>query len=302
MATTRSSTGLPPAGRPHSLRADARGTFVDASGGWHDAGDQLKYLLTASNATARMLLAYELEPTKFDDRVDRLGHPLPNGIPMCWTRLGGDWIGCTNCTRDRMNCTTRSPTIVITTVGRCPTKIRPTTAGGPIATACCTQRMASRRASASTKRVDGLATAGRCAAAMSMAHRIWKRDLNDPVFAARCLQAAHELYALGRKDEGVQQGNSYGAPYRYSETTWADDMEWAAAELFAETGERKYLWTMPFVTPNLAADTLGCRSRQQDTTNTTRLSTWGILRCTHTSTRRCRQSWPSYYRAGIEAT
>ena len=33
------------------------GTFIDASGGWHDAGDQLKYLITASNATARMLLA-----------------------------------------------------------------------------------------------------------------------------------------------------------------------------------------------------------------------------------------------------
>ncbi len=57
------------------------GTFVDVSGGWHDAGDQLKYLLTGSNATARMLLAYQLEPSKFDDRTDRLGHPLPNGIP-----------------------------------------------------------------------------------------------------------------------------------------------------------------------------------------------------------------------------
>jgi hypothetical protein len=28
-------------------------TYVDASGGWHDAGDQLKYLITASNATAQ---------------------------------------------------------------------------------------------------------------------------------------------------------------------------------------------------------------------------------------------------------
>ncbi|HET9477803.1 MAG TPA: glycoside hydrolase family 9 protein, partial [Pyrinomonadaceae bacterium] len=28
------------------------GTYINASGGWHDAGDQLKYLLTSSNATA----------------------------------------------------------------------------------------------------------------------------------------------------------------------------------------------------------------------------------------------------------
>jgi len=70
------------------------GTFIDASGGWHDAGDQLKYLLTGSNATARMLLAYQLEPTKFDDRTDRLGHPLPNGIPdvLDEARWGLDWI------------------------------------------------------------------------------------------------------------------------------------------------------------------------------------------------------------------
>ncbi|HTK37799.1 MAG TPA: glycoside hydrolase family 9 protein, partial [Pyrinomonadaceae bacterium] len=37
------------------------GTVIDVTGGWHDAGDQLKYLITASNATARMMLAYELQ-------------------------------------------------------------------------------------------------------------------------------------------------------------------------------------------------------------------------------------------------
>lgn len=34
-------------------------TFIEASGGWHDVGDQLKYLIMGSNATVRMLLAYE---------------------------------------------------------------------------------------------------------------------------------------------------------------------------------------------------------------------------------------------------
>ena len=36
------------------------GTYLDARGGWHDAADLLKYLLTSGNATAQMLLAYEL--------------------------------------------------------------------------------------------------------------------------------------------------------------------------------------------------------------------------------------------------
>ena len=56
------------------------GSYVDARGGWHDAGDQLKYLLTSSNATAQMLLAYQLAatrngPQKFGDRVNELGQP-----------------------------------------------------------------------------------------------------------------------------------------------------------------------------------------------------------------------------------
>ena len=48
----------------------ADGSFMDASGGWHDAGDQLKYLITASNATARMLVSFELARGSFQDKVD----------------------------------------------------------------------------------------------------------------------------------------------------------------------------------------------------------------------------------------
>lgn len=52
------------------------GTEIDARGGWHDAADLLKYHLTSGNATAQMLLAYELSRrnatsiTCFADRVD----------------------------------------------------------------------------------------------------------------------------------------------------------------------------------------------------------------------------------------
>ena len=83
--------------------------------------------------------------------------------------------------------------------------------------------------------------AGRYAAAMALAWQIWKDDPRQRPFAERCLQAGKEVYELGRAKEGVQQGNSYSAPYRYEETTWADDMEWGAAELFRATRERRYL-------------------------------------------------------------
>ena len=78
--------------------------------------------------------------------------------------------------------------------------------------------------------------AGRYAAAMALAHQVWKNSAADADFARRCLRAAREVYALGKKHEGVQQGNSFSSPYRYNEDTWADDMEWGAAELYRATG------------------------------------------------------------------
>src|SRR4029079_2511838 len=82
--------------------------------------------------------------------------------------------------------------------------------------------------------------AGRYAAAMALGYQIWKSDPKMRGFADSLLKAGIEVYSLGKAKEGVQQGNSYGAPYRYAETTWADDMEWGAAELFRATGDSRY--------------------------------------------------------------
>src|SRR3954469_14343396 len=65
------------------------GSYLDARGGWHDAGDLLKYLLTSGNATAQMLLGYQIcagdERHKngevFADRFNALGQSGANGIP-----------------------------------------------------------------------------------------------------------------------------------------------------------------------------------------------------------------------------
>ncbi len=84
------------------------GSYLDARGGWHDAGDLLKYLLTSGNATAQMLLAYELGPkpkypAKLErvvstpqsaDQFDAIGNPGTNGIPdiLDEARWGLDWL------------------------------------------------------------------------------------------------------------------------------------------------------------------------------------------------------------------
>ena len=209
------------------------GTVIDATGGWHDAGDQLKYLITASNATARMLLAYELEKDKFADNVTRSGRNSRTASPMFSTRQNGDSTGSSSFIRHRISFFIRSLTTATIADSSCRKTILPIMAGVRTAIA----RLFCRRQTAGPEKWKGSSTgvanlAGRSAAAMAMAYRIWKNDLHDDAFAERCLKAALELYAMGQKQEGYQQGNSFGAPYRYNENTWADDMEWAAAELY----------------------------------------------------------------------
>jgi peptidoglycan/xylan/chitin deacetylase (PgdA/CDA1 family) len=219
------------------------GTVIDATGGWHDAGDQLKYLITASNATARMLLAYELEKRKFTDTVDALGNTKPNGVPdvLDEAKWGLDWIFKLHpapdqlfhqVADDRDHRGFRLPQNDPADYGWGPNSYRPVyfADGKP-------QGLRNWKSQAT-----GIANlAGRSAAAMAMAYRIWKNDLHDDIYAAKCLQAALELYSMGRQHEGYQQGNSFGAPYRYNEDTWADDMEWAAAELYKALKTPSYL-------------------------------------------------------------
>ncbi len=217
-------------------------TFIDVSGGWHDAGDQLKYLITGSNATARMLMAYELEPSKFGDRVNALGQPQPNGVAdvLDEARWGLDW----------MHKLHPAPDLLVHQVGddrdhiglgKWPDRDSSDYGWGPfsyrVAYFATGLPQGLRQYKSEATGVANLA--GRVAAAMAMGYRVFKDS--DPVYAAKCLRDARSVYALGKAKEGFQQGNSYGAPYRYGEDTWADDMEWGAAELFDVTREPAYL-------------------------------------------------------------
>ncbi|MFN8256150.1 MAG: glycoside hydrolase family 9 protein [Bacteroidales bacterium] len=218
-------------------------SYLDASGGWHDAGDQLKYLITSSNATARLLLAYEWCPDKFADEVNSLGQPFPNQIPdvLDEAKWGLDWIHKLHpapgqlyhqVADDRDHRGFKMPDNDNSDYGWGKNSYRPVyfATGKP------------QGAGKYKSEATGVSNiAGRSAAAMTIAYRIWKNILKDKVYADKCLQAALDLYQMGKKQEGYQQGNSYGEPYRYYEDTWADDMEWAAAELYKVTRNQQYL-------------------------------------------------------------
>src|SRR2546422_2101705 len=255
------------------------GTYVDATGGWHDAGDQLKYLLTASNATAQMLLAYLLaskaslmnssvrnswdgnssltdhsgsysfkrkdvnSSAVFGDKVNEFGQPGANGVPdvLDEARWGLDWMLKLHpapdqlyhqVADDRDHKGWRLPQNETVDYGWGPGSYRVLyfADGKP---------QGLREYKSESTGVANLA--GRYAAAMALCYQTWKNDARVHEDAATLLRAGREVYTLGKTKEGVQQGDSYGAPYRYEETTWADDMEWGAAELFRATSERRYL-------------------------------------------------------------
>lgn len=216
-------------------------SFFDFTGGWHDAGDQLKYLITSSNATARLLMAHKMAPDAFKDEVDALGHPYPNNIPdvLDEAKWGLDWILKLHpredwlvhqIADDRDHRGFKLPNEDNADYGWGENSYRPAyfANGEP--------QGLGKWKSASTG-ISNLA--GRCAAALALGSDIFE-DI-DAGFALRCRQTAIELFAMGEVNPGFQQGNSYGAPYRYNEDSWHDDMEWGAAELFKLTGAQKYL-------------------------------------------------------------
>jgi peptidoglycan/xylan/chitin deacetylase (PgdA/CDA1 family) len=218
-------------------------SYVDATGGWHDAGDQLKYLITGSNTTARLLMTYQMKPGGFIDEVNARGLPGSNGLPdiLDEARWGLEWILKLHpgpgelyhqVADDRDHRGFKLPHEDNADYGWGQNNYRPVyfATGEP-------QGLSQYQSMAT-----GIANlAGRSAATLALGHEVFNSIPGYEHFAEHCLEAALELYSMGRDQEGYQQGNSYGAPYRYEENTWEDDMEWAAAQLYKITGERHYL-------------------------------------------------------------
>jgi hypothetical protein len=221
----------------------ADGSYLDARGGWHDAGDSLKYLLTSSNAVAQMLMAYRLAPQAFGDTVNDLGQSVANGQAdvLDEARWGLEWML-------RLH---PKPDQLFHQVGddrdhsgwRLPQNDQSDYGWGKgsyrVVYFANGKPQGLREYKSDSNGIANLA--GRYAAAMAIAYEVWRGNADSRAFADRCLRAGIEVYDLGRRTEGVQQGNSYGAPYRYAEDTWADDMEWGAAELYGATRDKRYL-------------------------------------------------------------
>jgi len=180
------------------------GEMTDLVGGWHDAGDRLKHMITTSYCAAALFLAGARDEARHGAELVAKLHPSPE---VLYVQIGDD--------RDHMPPNTLWHDDQ-SDYGRGP--------GGP--------RAAWRATGAPEgpkhrNRSSGLANlAGRCAAAMVLA--------GD-------LEKAASFYRLARAKPGVAMSVPVRAPYYYGEASYFDDLEWAATELFIATGERRYL-------------------------------------------------------------
>jgi len=237
------------------------GKFVPVTGGWADASDYLQYVMTSANATFVMLMAYRDHPASFADRFDSHGLPGSNEMPdvLDEARHGLEWrvrrfpsdsemynqLG-----DDRDHTYWDLPPTDSADYGWGKGKERPVyrCTGKP-------QGLFKYK-----NRSNGLAsTAGKYASAFALAASIYRK--RDPIFAAKLHQKAVSAYAVGKQFPGVCQGAPGRAPYYYEEDNWVDDMELAAAELYALTHDRTYLRdalqyaAREPVTPWMGADT-----------------------------------------------
>lgn len=215
------------------LGGPRNGQRLDASGGWHDAGDYMKFVETTSYATALLLFTYDQFPALhpvaqplLSHFRDAMGNPTSlfarRSLPplLSEARVGLEWLL-------KMH---PAPNEFYFQVGdesdhdiwRLPE------------TDC-----AESRADWVPRPVHfgvGANLAGRTAAAFAMASRLYGRY--DQPFAHRCYEAAQTVYRLGLANPVVQ--GTVPIDF-YPEKTWEDDMAWGAAELYRATKDRVYL-------------------------------------------------------------
>ena len=193
------------------------GARVRADGGWHDAGDYIKFLITAGYATHLMLATYVRHPHSFPDDA-------ANGVPdvLEEARVGLEWM---------LKLWDGPKRVLYYQVAdasdhdtwRLPERdqaVRPVWACEP---------------------GRGANVAGKAAASLALAAVVWSergRPYVDAGQAAAYLEAARQIYAYGKERLAPQPSNP---PDFYGERSFADNLALAAAALHRATGEPAYL-------------------------------------------------------------
>lgn len=217
-------------------------TFLDVTGGWHDASDCLQYTTTSANAIYQMMFAYQSNPEAFSDNHLADGTPGRNGIPDIIDEIywGLKWLDKMNpepgemynqIADDRDHVGMRVPNDYQADYGWGKGEYRPVW--------FCSGEPQQRGKRGDKNKTTGVAsTAGKFASDFALGAEILKPFY--PEFAEKIGAKAQAAYDAGVAKPGVCQTASVVSPYIYEEDNWVDDMELAAYEMFRRTGDKKY--------------------------------------------------------------
>lgn len=217
-------------------------TFLDVTGGWHDASDCLQYTTTSANAIYQMMFAYQSNPEAFSDNHLADGTPGRNGIPDIVDEIywGLKWLDKMNpepggmynqIADDRDHVGMRVPSDDQADYGWGKGECRPVW--------FCSGEPQQRGRRGDKNKTTGVAsTAGKFASDFALGAEILKPFY--PEFAEKIGAKAQAAYDAGVAKPGVCQTASVVSPYIYEEDNWVDDMELAAYEMFRRTGDKKY--------------------------------------------------------------
>jgi endoglucanase len=186
---------------------------ADVTGGWHDAGDYIKFLSTTAYTTYMLIFSYEYDPVKFG--FDNNENSVPDILEEA--KIGLDWM---------LRCRLRDD-LLITQVQ----DLRDHQVGW-------------RMPESDSLRFDrpgysgiGKNIIGIYSAALSIASRVWADKFLDYDFAEECLYTAESVYSVYSEVPDLDKINS-GV---YQDNSFEGKLALGAAELYLSTSEEYYL-------------------------------------------------------------
>lgn len=185
----------------------------DLTGGWHDAGDYVKFLKTTAYTTYLLLFSYEFDNQKF--AFDLNTNDVPDILEEA--KIGLDWLIRANI--DDQNLVIQVQDETDHTVGwRLPEN---------------DTLQYDRPAFVSISKNS----IGYYSAVLALASRIWKNRFFDYEFSSKCLDIAKMFYSL---KDNVPDFDSMSADH-YPDKDFNGKLALAAIELYNSTGDQKYL-------------------------------------------------------------
>ena len=223
------------------LSGEKDGTYIDVTGGWHDASDYLQYLTTSANATTQMLVAYLSNPNVWEDNYDSTGNKGSNGVAdiLDEARWGLDWMVKMNpndtlflnqIADDRDHRMAVLPADDKVDYGWGEGKQRPVypCAGYPYGL------MGNLNDS------KGLASSvGKFSSTFGLGAIAFSKA--DPNFAKELQRRSQVAYKVAKANPGACQTAPCTSPYYYEEDNWVDDMELAALLQYSFERNKEFL-------------------------------------------------------------